>query len=119
LGRELLAGGARYGAEIVPAEESQADWFDEACARLASAGYEHYEISNWARRGHRAVHNSKYWQRAPYFGFGSGAHSFNGNERWANAHDPAAYVQAIRAGTLPIEQRQPVSAQMALEEELF
>jgi len=119
LGRELLAGGARYGAEIVPADESQADWFDEACARLAAAGYEHYEISNWARPAQRAVHNSKYWQRAPYFGFGSGAHSFNGHERWSNPHDPAAYVAAIRSGALTFDERQPVSAHMALEEEVF
>ena len=119
LGHELLAGGARYGAERVPDEDSQSAWFDEACARLAAAGYEHYEISNWALPGHRAVHNSKYWQRAPYFGFGSGAHSFNGRERWANPHDPAAYVEAIRSGRPHFEQRQPVTPQMALEEEVF
>ena len=119
LGRELLSGGTRYRAEQVPDEEEQANWFEEACARLAAAGCEHYEISNWALTGHRAVHNSKYWRRAPYFGFGSGAHSFNGRERWANAHDPAAYVEAIRAGRLPVEQRQLVSPQMALEEEVF
>jgi len=119
LGRELLEGGSRYGAARVPGEDEQAEWFDRACARLAAAGYEHYEISNWALDGHRAVHNSKYWIRAPYFGFGSGAHSFNGRERWANAHDPAAYVQAIRAGGLPVEQRHTVTQHMALEEEVF
>ena len=119
LGRELLSGGERYSAASVPDEESQADWFDSACSRLASAGYEHYEISNWALPGHRAIHNSKYWQRAPYFGFGSGAHAFNGHERWANPHDPAAYVAAIQSGKLPIEQRQKVTPQMALEEEVF
>jgi len=119
LGRELLEGGSRYGAQRVPSEEEQAGWFDEACARLASAGYQHYEISNWALPGHRAVHNSKYWSRAPYFGFGSGAHSFNGRERWANAHDPAAYVQAISAGAVPVEQRHSVTPHMALEEEVF
>jgi len=119
LGREMLEGGMRYGAQMVPGEEEQADWFDQACAHLSAAGYQHYEISNWALPGHRAVHNSKYWIRSPYFGFGSGAHSFNGRERWANAHDPAAYVQAIRAGTLPVEQRHSVTPQMALEEEVF
>jgi len=119
LGRELLEGGSRYGAQRVPGEDAQAEWFDQACARLSAAGYQHYEISNWALEGHRAVHNSKYWIRAPYFGFGSGAHSFNGGERWANAHVPAAYVQAVRAGSLPIEQRQSVTTQMALEEEVF
>jgi oxygen-independent coproporphyrinogen-3 oxidase len=69
--------------------------------------------------GHRAVHNSKYWIRAPYFGFGSGAHSFNGHERWANLHDPAAYIEAILSGRPHIEQRQAVTPQLALEEEVF
>src|SRR5208282_816824 len=119
LGRELLEGGTRYGARRVPSEEEQAEWFDQACTCLSAAGYQHYEISNWALDGHRAIHNSKYWIRAPYFGFGSGAHSFNGRERWANAHDTADYVQAIRAGALPIEQRHSVTPHMALEEEVF
>ncbi|HMD30277.1 MAG TPA: radical SAM family heme chaperone HemW [Candidatus Acidoferrales bacterium] len=119
LGHELLSGGTRYGAEQVPDEDSQAGWFDAACAQLAAAGYEHYEISNWSLPGHRAIHNTKYWQRAPYFGFGSGAHAFNGHERWANAHDPATYVAAITDGRMPIEQRQPLTPRMALEEEVF
>jgi len=119
LGSELLSGGERYGAASVPDEDAQSEWFDEACSRLAAAGYEHYEISNWALPGHRAIHNSKYWQREPYFGFGSGAHAFNGFERWANPHDPAAYIDAVRSGHPRIEQRQRVTPQMALEEEVF
>ena len=119
LGRELLKGGTRYGTGEVPREDDQAEWFEEACARLAASGYEHYEISNWALENHRSVHNSKYWTRAPYCGFGSGAHSFNGIERWANLHDPAAYVDAIRSGSPVIEQRQTVTPQQALEEEVF
>ena len=119
LGRELLAGGARYGAGSVPDDDAQADWFDLACARLAAAGYQHYEISNWALPGHRAVHNSKYWQRVPYLGFGAGAHSFNASERWASTHDPVAYVQALEDGHLLVEQRQLISPHMALEEEVF
>jgi oxygen-independent coproporphyrinogen-3 oxidase len=119
LGREMLSGGLRYGAAQVPDDEAQADWFDEACSSLAAAGYEHYEISNWALPGHRALHNSKYWRRAPFYGFGSGAHSFNGSERWANTHDPASYVAAISGGRLPVEQRQVISRHMALEEEVF
>ena len=119
LGSELLSGGQRYGAAKVPSEDAQSDWFSEAGARLAARGYEHYEISNWSLPGHRAIHNSKYWQRAPYYGFGSGAHSFNGAERWANSHDPAVYVDAIRNGRPLIEQRQTVTPQMALEEEVF
>jgi oxygen-independent coproporphyrinogen-3 oxidase len=86
---------------------------------LASAGYVHYEISNWALPGCESRHNLKYWQRLPYCGFGAGAHSFNGSQRWANAHDPAAYIDALSQGRFPIEQLVNVSPDEALEEELF
>lgn len=119
LGRELITGGDRYGAASVPGEDAIADWFDHACAPLAAAGYQHYEISNWALPGCRAVHNSKYWRRAPYLGFGAGAHSFNGIDRWANAHDPAAYSAALADGRIPVEQRSRVTREQALEEEMF
>ena len=61
----------------------------------------------------------KYWQRQPYFGFGAGAHSFNGTQRWANAHDPTAYVATIGQGRFSVEQLADVSRDDALEEELF
>ena len=61
--------------------------YDIICDRLSSAGYEHYEISNWARPGYRARHNSGYWERLPYVGLGPGAHSFNGSERSWNSED--------------------------------
>ena len=61
----------------------------------------------------------KYWRREPYLGFGAGAHSFSGTQRWANAHDAAAYVSALESGRLPVEQLEAVTAEMALEEELF
>src|SRR5262249_24644407 len=87
---------------------------------LARAGYHHYEISNWARPGFESAHNLKYWSRQPYLGFGAGAHSFSGTQRWANAHDPSSYVQAISgAGCVPIEQLECVTPEQALDEELF
>jgi oxygen-independent coproporphyrinogen-3 oxidase len=61
----------------------------------------------------------KYWRREAYLGFGAGAHSFSGTERWANAHDAAAYVSAIQSGKLPVEQFEVITAEGALEEELF
>lgn len=119
LGRELLARGGRYGAAAVPGEDQMVASYERAGARLAAAGYRHYEISNWARPGFDSLHNRKYWRRQPYLGFGAGAHSFDGRERWANAHDPAAYVAAIDEGRLPVEQRERLSPEQALEEELF
>ena len=79
-----------------------------------SEGYHHYEISNWARPGFESRHNLKYWRREEYLGFGAGAHSFSGTQRWANAHDAAAYVGAIAAGRLPIEQLEPVTRRECL-----
>src|SRR5262249_20629594 len=71
------------------------------------------------RPGFASRHNRKYWRREPYLGFGAGAHSFSGAQRWANAHDAALYVQTVAAGRIPIEQRENVSAGQALDEELF
>jgi oxygen-independent coproporphyrinogen-3 oxidase len=119
LGKESLAGGTRYSAAAIPPDDTQAEFYESACVRLAAAGYEHYEISNWALPGRRSRHNLKYWQRDPYLGFGGGAHSFDGKTRWANVHDSAQYVTAIEQGISPREQIEPVTMEQALEEEFF
>jgi oxygen-independent coproporphyrinogen III oxidase len=119
LGKESLAGGARYSAAAIPPDDTQAEFYESACARLAAAGYDHYEISNWALPSRRSHHNLKYWQREPYLGLGAGAHSFDGATRWANAHDSAKYVAAIEQGRSPREQIEPVTPEQALEEEFF
>jgi oxygen-independent coproporphyrinogen III oxidase len=75
LGRELLAGGARYHAHFVPDEEATADFYLAACDHLQSAGIAQYEISNFARAGFESEHNLKYWTRQPYLGLGVDAHS--------------------------------------------
>ena len=119
LGKEVLSGGRRYSADALPTDEAMAEFYESGCAALASAGYEHYEISNWALPGRRSQHNLKYWKREPYIGFGAGAHSFDGAQRWANAHDPAQYVAAIGQGRLPREQLETLTPQQKLDEELF
>ena len=119
LGAELLRGGTRYSAGEVPGDDLMAEFYETACSVLGAAGYEHYEISNWGRPGFASRHNLKYWRREAYLGFGAGAHSFSGTERWANAHDAAAYVTAIAGGRLPVEQLERLTAESALEEELF
>ena len=119
LGRELLNGGSRYNAAAVPCEDQMAEFYELAQKTLARAGYHHYEISNWAKPGLESRHNLKYWRREPYLGFGAGAHSFSGTQRWANAHDAAQYVNAVQAGRIPVEQLEEVTRDSALEEELF
>ncbi|PYT71208.1 MAG: coproporphyrinogen III oxidase [Acidobacteria bacterium] len=119
LGKELLAAGTRYSAGAVPGEDEMAEFYETAQKELSEAGYRHYEISNWAKPGFESKHNLKYWRREPYLGFGAGAHSFSGKQRWANAHDAAAYVSAIECGRLPVEQLETVTTEQALNEELF
>jgi len=119
LGSELLRGGEKYSASAVPSDDVMAECYDMARAHLSRAGYEQYEISNFAKPGFASRHNRKYWRREPYLGFGAGAHSFSGTQRWANAHDSAAYVQTIAAGNTPVEQLENISPEQALDEELF
>ncbi|SDD99080.1 radical SAM family heme chaperone HemW [Niabella drilacis] len=73
------------------------DWLQEA-------GYEHYEISNFARPGFRSRHNSAYWKGTPYYGLGPAAHSFNGKARRWNVANNQKYIRAIRSGEIPFEE---------------
>ena len=66
---------AREGRYTELPDEACSEQYYLICRLLSAAGYEHYEISNWALPGHRAIHNSAYWTRAPYVGLGPGAHS--------------------------------------------
>ena len=119
LGLEVLEGGSRYSARELPNEELMADFYAVAQRELRSAGYQQYEISNWAKPGFPSRHNLKYWRREPYLGFGAGAHSFSGTERWANVHDAAAYVASVSAGQSAVESIDTVTRELAFEEELF
>jgi oxygen-independent coproporphyrinogen-3 oxidase len=119
LGLEVLQSGSRYSARDLPTEESMAEFYELAQAELKSAGYLQYEISNWAKPGFESRHNLKYWRREPYLGFGAGAHSFSGTQRWANRHDAAAYVAVISERKSAVETVDTIAPAQALEEEFF
>lgn len=70
---------------------------------LREAGYEHYEISNFARPGQRSRHNTAYWQGKKYLGLGPSAHSFNGSERQWNVASNTRYIQSLQKGQVPFE----------------
>jgi oxygen-independent coproporphyrinogen-3 oxidase len=103
LGREMLEKGIRYGATAVPGEDEMADFYQRACVGLDAEGVEQYEISNFAREGHRSRHNLKYWQRQPYIGFGLDAHSMlrAGEDavRFANTSDLDQYLSGAADDT--------------------
>lgn len=70
--------------------------------RLTAAGFEHYEVSNYGRRGHSSRHNSAYWTKTPYIGVGPSAHSFDGRERRWNTREYEAWAAQAAAGNDPV-----------------
>ncbi|MGC4101624.1 radical SAM family heme chaperone HemW [Ferruginibacter sp.] len=84
--------------------ERQAQQFLLLMQWMQEAGYEHYEISNFAKPGLRSKHNSSYWSGEKYFGFGPSAHSFNGRSRKWNVANNALYIQSLQKDTIPFEE---------------
>lgn len=84
-------------------EEQTARQFEYLTERLKAAGFVHYEISNFAKPGSFAKHNSNYWTGNPYLGVGPSAHSFDGKSRQWNAANNAAYLKSIAEGKVPFE----------------
>ncbi len=114
LGKEVLLGGTRYGADSVPGDDLGAELYETAVERLERVGILRYEISNFARPGWESRHNLKYWQLEPYVGFGLDAHSFDGRYRWGNPDSlddyfdlmaPSGGAVVERVETNPLEER--------------
>jgi len=94
---------AQHKKEPVDAEK-QANQFLLLMDWMEQAGYEHYEISNYAKPGMRSRHNSSYWQGKHYYGFGPSAHAYNGKTRKWNIANNALYIQALKKNTIPFEE---------------
>lgn len=116
--------GTRLGQEVrtglvrMPDADAQLEQYWAAVERLAAAGFEHYEISNWARPGYQSRHNLAGWQYQPYLGCGAGAHSMfrmdDGSTRrsW-NVKGPRAYMRRVREGTGVIEGEETLTPERA------
>jgi len=87
----------------VLSEELERAMYELLIDKLTAAGYEHYEISNFARPGYRSRHNSSYWHDVPYIGLGAAAHSYDGRNRSWNVSDIKQYMAAIERGERPAE----------------
>ena len=86
----------RQGHVPEPDPDLAADMYVRAEERADTAGYEHYEISNWALPGRASRHNLTYWKNTPYLGVGPGAHSYMGGHRFANVAAPRQYIQRVQ-----------------------
>jgi oxygen-independent coproporphyrinogen-3 oxidase len=118
-----LAEDERRGRFRPAPEGAVAELFLATSEFLAGRGYRHYEISNFARCespgcGTACVsrHNSKYWSRAPYLGFGPAAHSFLPPRRFWNHRDVRRYAEGVRAGTRPVASEEVLSAEQEMAE---
>ncbi|MBE0446962.1 MAG: radical SAM family heme chaperone HemW [Actinobacteria bacterium] len=87
------------GLVETPDEDVQADMFTYTIESLRESGFEHYEISNYAKLGKRCRHNLTYWNNGDYIGFGAGAHSKMLNIRFSNIASPAEYIKSVESGS--------------------
>ncbi len=99
---------ARGEVEEAP-EERYEEEFLLAHEMLAGAGFEHYEVSNFARPGRRSRHNSSYWSGVPYAGLGPAAHEFDGADRRWNVAPYAGWVARLEGGVDPMDDREELS----------
>jgi len=110
----------KRGMRPQPDEDLAAEMYQAMIEEVCAAGYEHYEISNFCLSGFASRHNTKYWTREAYYGFGNSAHSHDGaRRRWANERDAMKYVELIERGGSPILERSELSDEESRSEAIF
>lgn len=110
---------ARAGQLALPDDDTCADMYDLITTALPALGYRRYEVSNFARENFFSRHNVGYWTGKKYFGFGAGAHSFDGGLRTSNLRDVPTYIKRICAGESVSIVEEVVTRQAAMEEFCF
>lgn len=109
---------ARGVSDVPPEETVTAEYWAFARA-AAEAGFEHYEISNYARPGHRSRHNQRYWRWEEYLGAGPGACGFLGSVRYANVKPVERYAALVEAGRRPLASHEVLTPRQSLAERLL
>lgn len=103
----------------LPDDDTAEAMYDYMTTALPQAGYERYEISNFARPGRESRHNMSYWQDVPYLGIGAAAHSYLDGQRYENMADIAGYIKAVTEGESVTSEEEPATRQIAMEEYAF
>ena len=99
--KTALADAIKKGRQVPVNDEQSAAQFTTLIDKLTNGGFEHYEISNFAKPDKYAVHNTNYWRGIPYLGIGPSAHGFDGTARYHNIANNAVYMRGTEAGGLP------------------
>lgn len=97
-----------YGSPVLPEDDEQADMYFYAADMLARYGYRQYEISNFSAPGFESRHNLKYWSLNDYMGFGPGAHSCIGNQRYSYVRDLKQYISGVNRETSIIDESEVI-----------
>jgi oxygen-independent coproporphyrinogen-3 oxidase len=103
----------------MPPEDSILDMYDYTIDWMVNNGYEHYEISNFARPGFQCIHNLNYWNRGEYIGAGASAHSFINGVRSRNVKDIHTYISQLSIDAIPEEDKIHLTSQDSLREWIF
>ena len=110
----------RTGKLVPVDDDTTADMYELAIDLLGEAGWQQYEVSNWAREpGLESRHNAIYWRNGHYLGLGAGAHGHLGNVRASKLRLPAEYIAAVREGRLPIDFSETIDAPTAMAETMM
>jgi len=104
---------------LLPAEETATAQYRRMTELAAEAGFEHYEVSNYARPGHRSAHNQIYWRAEEYLGFGPGACGFLGEVRYANVKAVDRWAAMIAAGDAPVGSHETLTPRQRMAERLI
>lgn len=99
--------------------DTEASFYRLTMERLSAAGFDQYEISNFAKPGYRCRHNLTYWEHRNYLGFGPSAHSFRGKERWWNVSNLSTYIDRILRGERPLAGEERLGAVELFEERVM
>jgi oxygen-independent coproporphyrinogen-3 oxidase len=114
------ASAGRAGGRIVlPPEETVTAQYSRLVQLAAEAGFEHYEVSNYARPGHRSAHNQIYWHAEEYLGLGPGACGFLGDVRYGNVKPVDRYRAMVAAGDAPVDTHETLTPRQRLAERLI
>lgn len=107
------------GSMHKPNPDQAADQFATLCEIMSGAGFEHYELTNFAKPDKWSRHNFTYWRRQPYLGLGTEAHSFDGSIRFWNTRNTGEYISLIKSGESAVAGKENLTTVDALEEEVY
>ncbi|MCF7811088.1 radical SAM family heme chaperone HemW [bacterium] len=109
----------KNGSLSAPDPDLAADQYSMLIDVMKNAGFNHYELTNYSKSGFESTHNKTYWQRTPYLGIGTAAHSFDGQKRFWNTNSIETYIRNLKSDKIPLNNTEFISPPEQIEEQLY